>query len=398
MHSISKNLKFDSQINSSSLASLELTRRAWIEVSGKSIENNVREIKSILKSHCLFMAVVKANGYGHDARFVALNAIKGGADHLGVATLSEAIYLRSAGIDIPILILGNVYTKEELLICLQNNLMPTVSDMDVCNFCDEIGNKYKKNFYVHLKVDTGMSRLGFKIKNFINCFKKISTLENIKIDGIYSHLATADQFNSENKNSFANIQRGDFVKMLSNLSIQKYPDIKIHLANSAGIFLGDDFHFDMVRVGLSMYGYSPFKINKNLKLKPALYLKSKISFIKSVDDNVGISYGKEFITKRKTKLAVISIGYADGVNRKLSGKISLIHNGRMYPQIGTITMDQLMIDITDAKGIKVGDTVTLLGFDGEKSISAIEWAEKASTIPWEILCAFKSRLPRVKIK
>ena len=185
--------------------------------------------------------------------------------------------------------------------------------------------------------------------------------------------------------------------MLADISIQKYPNMKIHLANSAGIFLGDEFHFDMVRVGLSMYGYSPFKINKNLKLKQALYLKSKISFIKIVDNNVGISYGKKFITNRKTKLAVISIGYADGVNRKLSGKISIIHNGKLYPQIGTITMDQLMIDITDATGVKVGDTVILLGFEGEKCISPLEWAEKASTIPWEILCAFKSRLPRVKI-
>ena len=154
----------------------------------------------------------------------------------------------------------------------------------------------------------------------------------------------------------------------------------------------------MVRVGLSMYGYSPF-YNQivDLKLEPALRLKSKISFIRDIEEDTGVSYGRKFISNHKTKLAVISIGYADGICRRLSNNISVLHKGYKYPQVGAITMDQLMIDITKSKDIKVGDSVLLLGSDGEGSISPVEWAHKSSTIPWEILCAFKDRLPRVLI-
>jgi len=397
MQSGFKNFIHDSQIVSHPLISLDPTQRAWIEVSGKSIEHNVREIKSLLKNGCQFMAVVKADGYGHDAKFVAQNAIKGGADKLGVATLQEGLYLRSEGIKEPILVLGNIYTRKDLLICFKNNLMPTISDIKQCMICNEIGEKYKKLFYIHLKIDTGMSRLGFESKIFVQFFENIISFENIKIDGIYSHLSTADTLDAEDKNSYANIQRRTFLKLLSDISIKKYPSIKIHLANSAGTLLGNDFHFDMVRVGLCMYGYKPSQYQSHIKLKPAMSLKSKVSFIRIVDKNVGISYGKNFITSKKTKLAVIGIGYADGIYRTLSNKISLIHNGKMYPQIGSITMDQLMIDITGINDINVGDTVILLGCDEGKCISPVDWAEAANTIPWEILCAFKNRLPRVQI-
>jgi len=397
MQSGLKKSKFESQIVSHPLASLDPTQRAWIEVSGKAIQHNVREIKSFLKDGCQFMAVVKADGYGHDAKFVSQNAIQGGADQLGVATLQEGLYLRSEGIKEPILVLGNIYTRKDLLICFQNNLMPTISDLQQCIICNQIGEKYKKLFYVHLKIDTGMSRLGFEANNFVQYFENIISFENIKIDGIYSHLSTADSLDAPDENSYANTQRRTFLELLSAISVKKYPNIKIHLANSAGTLIGNDFHFDMVRVGLCMYGYKPSQYQINLKLKPAMSLKSKVSFIRIVDNNVGVSYGKNFITSKKTKLAVISIGYADGIYRILSNKISLIHNGKMYPQIGSITMDQLMIDITGASNINVGDSVILLGRDQGKCISPVDWADAASTIPWEILCAFKNRLPRVQI-
>jgi len=397
MQSGFKNSKFDSQIVPHPLLSLDPTQRAWIEVSGKSIEHNVREIKSLLTNGCQFMAVVKADGYGHDAKFVSLNAIRGGADKLGVATLQEGIYLRSEGIKKPILVLGNIYKKKDLLICFQNNLMPTISDIEQCIICDEIGKRYKKLFSIHLKIDTGMSRLGFEVNNFVKNFKNIISLENIKIDGIYSHLSTADEFNASYDSSYANTQRRIFLQLLDNISIKKYPNIKVHLANSAGTLIGNNFHFDMVRVGLCMYGYKPSKFHNKLNLKQAMSLKSKVSFIRIVNNNVGVSYGKNFITRKKTKLAVISIGYADGICRTLSNKISLIHNGKIYPQIGAITMDQLMIDVTGANDINVGDTVILLGSDEGECISPVDWADAASTIPWEIICAFKNRLPRVQI-
>jgi len=391
-----KNIKNNFKVDNNHLMSVDPTQRAWIEVNGNAISNNVRQIRSILKSKCKFMAVVKADGYGHDAKFVSECAIRGGADQLGVATLQEGIYLRSEGIKIPILILGNVYRKKDLSICFKNNLMPTISSMRECLICNNIGKKYKRNFYLHLKVDTGMSRLGFGIDEFVNRFDAINSFQNISIDGIYSHLATADEDEFLNKDSFTQIQKLKFEKLLKEIKITKYPNIKIHLANSAGTFLGKEFHFDMVRVGLSMYGYNPFcNQMRDLNLKPALFLKSKISYIRDIDENTGVSYGRTFISNQKIKLAVISIGYADGICRKLSNNISVIHNGVKFPQVGTITMDQLMINITDSKDIKVGDSVLLLGSEGEESISPLDWANKASTIPWEILCAFKNRLPRV---
>jgi len=154
----------------------------------------------------------------------------------------------------------------------------------------------------------------------------------------------------------------------------------------------------MVRVGLSMYGYSPLsKIDKNLLLKPALYLKAKVAFIRIVDQGVKVSYGGKFVSRRKTKLAVLSIGYADGVPRNLSGKIKVIHNNKFYPQVGSITMDQMMVDITGSNDIKIGSTMILLGSDGDKTISPVDWARESNTIPWEILCSFKNRLPRVQV-
>ena len=392
---IKNNFKFK---NNNPLLEIDPTQRAWIEVNGNAIANNVRQIRSNLKSKCKFMAVVKADGYGHDAKFVTQCALRGGADQLGVATLQEGIFLRNEGIKIPILVLGNVYTKKDLYICFKNNLMPTISSMRECLICNNIGKKYQKQFYLHLKVDTGMSRLGFDIDDFINRFDTINAFQNITIDGIYSHLATADEDQCLTIDSFTYIQKSRFERLLNKIKINQYPNIKIHLANSAGTFLGKEFHFDMVRVGLSMYGYNPF-LNQNInsKLKPALCLKSKVSFIRDIEEDTGVSYGRKFISHQKTKLAVISIGYADGICRKLSNNISVICKGVKYSQVGAITMDQLMIDVTQSKDIKVGDTVLLLGSDGEESISPLEWANKASTIPWEILCAFKNRLPRVQI-
>ena len=160
------------------------------------------------------------------------------------------------------------------------------------------------------------------------------------------------------------------------------------MANSAGMLLNKDFHFHMVRVGLSMYGYCPLaQIDKNLFLKPALFLKVKVAFIRVIDEGVRVSYGGKFVSSRKTKLAVLSIGYADGVPRNLSGKINAIYKEQFYPQVGSITMDQMMVDITGSNEIKIGSTMVLLGSDGDKTISPVDWANESNTIPWEILCS-----------
>jgi alanine racemase len=373
-------------------------QRAWIEVKGKALETNVRQLRSKLRKDCQFMAVVKADGYGHDAKVVSEFAIKGGASQLGVATLKEGIKLRSSGVKKPILILGNLYKKSDLIISFKNDLMPTISSIRECLICNNIGKHFGLKFSLHLKVDTGMSRLGFESDKFVQQFEKIKSFENISIEGIYSHLSSADENNSLDPKSSTQLQRLKFQKLLKRINVDINHNIKTHLANSAGMLLNENFHFDMVRVGLSMYGYSPLaKIDKNLSLKPALFLKVKVAFIRIIDQGVSVSYGGKFVSSRKTKLAVLSIGYADGVPRNLSGKINVIHNNKLYPQVGSITMDQMMVDITGSNEIKIGSTMVLLGSDGDKTISPLEWARKSNTIPWEILCSFKNRLPRVQV-
>ena len=377
---------------------IDLKQRAWIEVKGKAIETNVKQLRSKLSKNCQFMAVVKADGYGHDAKLVSEYAIKGGASQLGVATLNEGIKLRSSGVKKPILILGNLYSKRDLIICFKNNLMPTISSIRECLICNNIGKQFGLKFLLHLKVDTGMSRLGFEYNKFVQQFEKIKSFENILIEGIYSHLSSADEANSLDPKSISQLQRLKFNKLLKQINLDRNNVIKIHLANSAGMLINKDFHFHMVRVGLSMYGYSPLdKIDKNLSLKPALFLKAKVAFIRTIDPDVGVSYGGKFISHRKTNLAVLSIGYADGVPRNLSGKINVIHNDKLYPQVGSITMDQMMVDITGSNEIRIGSTMVLLGSDGDKTISPLEWASKSNTIPWEVLCSFKNRLPRVQV-
>ena len=373
-------------------------QRAWIEVSGKALEKNVRQLRSKLSKSCQFMAVVKADGYGHDAKLVSYYAIKGGASQLGVATLKEGIKLRSFGIKKPILILGNLYTKKDLIISFKNDLMPTVSSIRECLICNNIGKHFGSQFALHLKVDTGMSRLGFESNKFVQQFEKIKSFENISIEGIYSHLSSADEDNALDSQSITQLQRLKFNELLKQINLDRNNKIKIHLANSAAMLLNKDFHFHMVRVGLSMYGYSPLtKIDKNLSLEPALFLKVKVAFIRNIEPGVSVSYGGKFVSSRKTKLAVLSIGYADGVPRTLSGKIKVIFNNNFYPQVGSITMDQMMVDVTGSNDIKVGSTIILLGSDGDKTISPIDWAKESDTIPWEILCSFKNRLPRVQV-
>jgi len=391
-----KGFKFDKYPNFEK--DFDPKQRAWIEVKGKALETNVKQLRARLSKNCQFMAVVKADGYGHDAKLVSEYAIKGGASQLGVATLKEGIKLRSYGLKKPILILGNLYTKSDLIISFKNDLMPTISSIRECLICNNIGKHFGLKFALHLKVDTGMSRLGFEINKFFQQFEKIQSFENISIKGIYSHLSSADEENSLDPKSSTQLQRLKFIELLKQINVYRNQNIKIHLANSAGMLLNKDFHFDMVRVGLSMYGYSPLaKTDKNLSLKPALFLKVKVAFIRIIDQGVSVSYGGKFVSSRKTKLAVLSIGYADGVPRNLSGKIKVIHKNKLYPQVGSITMDQMMVDITGSNEIKIGSTMVLLGSDGDKTISPVDWARESNTIPWEILCSFKNRLPRVRV-
>ena len=370
--------------------------RAWVEVDSKAIESNSGVLKNFVGQDCLLMAVVKADGYGHGAETVAKAALIGGADSLGVATLEEGIQLRNAGLRCQILILGNLINSEELYSSFFWDLIPTISGIREAIICNNIAENNSRKFVIHLKVDTGMTRLGCDYNKVQDLVSKIDRLQNISLEGIYSHLAIADSDNKNNTHeSFTQIQLSRFHKVLNDLG-PRNKFLCRHIANSAGTLSDNRFHLDMVRVGLSLYGYFPINnFESDFNLTPALKVKARVTLVRDVEKGTGVGYGHFFKTQRKSKLAVVAIGYADGVSRALSGKISASADGALVPQVGAIAMDQMVFDITDKPDIKIGDVLTLLGTDGETFISPHTWSNLCGSITWEVLCGFRNRLPRV---
>ena len=379
------------------LPGLDPCQRAWLEVDSKAIEANARALKQFVGKNCLLMAVVKADGYGHGAETVAKSALLGGADHLGVATLQEGIELRKSGLNCPILLLGNLTNVNELNACFHSELVPTLSGIREALLCQNIAKGSGKQFKVQLKVDTGMTRLGCDLGDALDLFNAINSLDNLSLKGVYSHLALADGGLDGEAQIITSLQHQRFQTFLRSLPTTNQ-SLCFHLANSAGTLRDSLLHYDMVRVGLALYGHSPIDHSINsLNLHSAMTVKARVTFLRNVPSGTGVGYGHMFTTKRDSRLAIIGIGYADGVNRSLSGKISALFNGNFLPQVGTIAMDQLVLDVTDSPDIKVGNFVTLLGKDQSECITPKQWSDLSGSIPWEVLCGFKHRLPRVVI-
>ncbi len=377
------------------LAETHARQRAWVEVSSSAIEANARALKRHLEPSCELMAVVKADGYGHGAETVAKASLRGGATSLGVATLQEGIELRQAGLDEPVLVLGHLSQPEDLRACLQWRLMPTLSNMREALLCQNLAHGSGRHFPVQLKLDTGMTRLGCDWQDGRRLAKAIQQLDQLSLCGIYSHLALADGDRGGEAERFTRLQQERFNTITRDLSSST---LKRHLANSAGTLRDSSLHHDLVRVGLALYGHSPSQyLDGVIQLDPAISVKAKVSLIREVPSGVGVSYGHRFVTQRPSRLAVVSIGYADGVSRCLSGRIHALHNGHILPQVGAITMDQLILDVTEHQSLESGDVITLLGRDGDQTISPRSWAALADSIPWEVLCSFKHRLPRLVI-
>lgn len=376
------------------MSELNPFQRAWVEVSPAAVECNVRSLLRHLKPGTQLMAVVKADGYGHGAVTVARAALQGGASSLGVATLQEGMELREAGISAPILLLSALHSRDGLVHCHQQRLMPTLSSLDEASICNQIGAEQDgPPFPVQLKVDTGMSRLGADWCTGAALVEQIRSMPHLRLVGLYSHLACADVENDATT---------QLQQQRLHAVIQALPDqgrgLCCHLANSAGTLRDSTLHLDMVRVGLALYGQRPAPhLGADLPLQPALAVKARVSLVRTVPSGTGVSYGHRHITAQESRLAVVAIGYADGVLRALSGKIHVLHQGCPLPQVGSITMDQIVLDASSRPNIKVGDTVTLLGRDGDASIHPQDWAQHCDSISWEILCGFRKRLPRVEI-
>lgn len=369
--------------------------RAWVEIDLSALTHNIQQIQRLKKPSTDLMAVIKADAYGHGAVMVAQTVLKAGANWLGVATIPEGIELREAGITAPILILGATYTPEQIRAMVKWQLQPTLcSPKQALVFSEALrGSAYWVP--VHLKLDTGMSRLGVLWHEASEFVQLVQGLPNLKIASIYSHLATADSLDQ----TVMRLQQARFQEAIAKIKAQTgFSAPCLHLANSAATLADSSLHYDMVRVGLAMYGLYPAEhLRSAAQLKPVMQIKARITQVKTIEAGTGVSYGYKFIAPRQMRLAVVGIGYADGIPRNLSNKMQVIVRGKFVPQVGAITMDQLMIDVSALPDLQVGEVVTILGQEGLCQITADDWANTLGTISWEILCGFKHRLPRVAV-
>jgi alanine racemase len=336
--------------------------------------------------------VVKADAYGHGAVAVAETALEAGASWLATATLSEGIELREAGLAAPILILGATNTPQEITAIAHWQLQPTLCNPQQALTCSQTLAALGRQLSVHLKLDTGMSRLGTHWESAGEFCQFVQQLPNLKVVSIYSHLATADELNPHTRN----LQQQRFEQAIAQLQQQSIPIPLLHLANSAATLSEPTLHYDMVRVGLALYGLYPATHLRSLvDLKPAMQVRARLAQVKTIPAGTGVSYGHQFVSEREMRLAVAGIGYADGVPRNLSNRLQVLLRGQLVRQVGAITMDQLMLDVSNFPDVQAGEVVTLIGKDGEREISADDWAEALGTISWEVLCGFKHRLPRL---
>lgn len=364
-------------------------RPTWAEIDLKAIEYNYRQVRKLIGKGVNIMAVVKANAYGHGTVEVSNALEHAGIDYLGVATTDEAVRLRDYGIKSPILVLGSVL-PDEVGVAFEKDITLTLCDEELFGAIrreSKSGGKLK----VHIKIDTGMGRVGVWHEDALDFVKKVSSERDVILEGIYTHFSSAgrDDF-------FTAYQIEAFEKLLS--SIEKNW-IKIPLKHAANSIATVDFrraYLNLVRPGLVMYGmYPKHTFPKIIKLKPALELKTKIVFIKDTPPGRSISYGRTFVTQKHTKIATLPIGYADGYGRKLSNKGEVLVRGRRARVVGKITMDQTMIDVGHINGVKVGDEVVLIGRQGKEEIRAENLARTAESIAYEVVCGISNRVPRV---
>ena len=368
----------------------------WVEINLDAIANNVKNIKELIGEKKELMAVVKGNAYGHDILEVSSVVLNNGATRLAVARLEEGIFLRKAGITVPILILG-LTLKQQAELLVSYNITPTVCEYEMIEKLSESAIKEDKIAKVHLKVDTGMGRIGISPKYVLDFIKKVKILKNVEIEGVFTHFSVAD----EKDKTYTEKQ---FRKFMEVLTVLEKEEIKIpikHVGNSATLLDLPHMWLDLVRPGISVYGLYPSReVQKTVKLIPAHTFKTRIVFLKELPERECISYGRNYTTnQRKTVVASLPVGYADGYNRLLSNQGQALVRGKRVSVIGRVCMDQTMIDVTDLPQVEIGDEVVLWGRQGQEEITVEEIADKIGTINYEIVhIPDKKRVPKLFIK
>lgn len=360
--------------------------KAWIEVSRSAIIHNIKQLKNLVGEDKKLMAVVKANAYGHGLVETAKTAIYAGAEWLGVAHVKEAIALREAGIQSPILVFFEPEPDEVEELILKN-ISATIFTEETLKLSSKVAEKLNKPLKCHIKVNTGMNRLGVHLTRALEFIEKAMSTPGIELEGVYSHLATSEKEGDE----FALVQIKRFSEVKEKL--KAHSNVCFHLANTGGIVNYPEARFDMVRAGIGIYGYFPSPETKRVvNLKPVLSLKCKIVAINELQPGEGVSYGLAWRAPTHAKVAVCPVGYADGISRTLSGRVKVFVNGKLVNSVGIICMDQLMIDVTGLN-VRIGDTAEIIG----QKISAEDIARSAGTISYEILSRLSNRIPRIYV-
>lgn len=365
--------------------------RIFARIDVDNIRYNITRMKSLVKPDMKILAVIKADAYGHGSIALA-QRLDDLADYYGVATVDEAVELRQAGIDKPILIIG--YTDcEDYEQLLAYNITQTVYDVRECEKLSALAVSRGTKAKVHIKVDTGMSRIGFPVsEQGIEEACRLKDMPGLDIEGIFTHYAKADEIDK----TYAYEQKKKFLYFIEALEDRGMSFALKHIDNSAGTMEMDDDEFDMVRLGIVTYGLYPSEeIDKAVVIKPAMSLVAHVSCVKTLPEGIGISYGWTFVTKRETRVATITAGYADGYPRAQSNLGRVIIHGQYAPIIGRVCMDQIMADVTDIPDVAVRDEVILIGNGGDAHISVEEVAAPAASFNYELVCNISRRVPRV---
>ncbi|MGL6173131.1 MAG: alanine racemase [Cellulosilyticaceae bacterium] len=374
---------------------ISLRPRVIAEVNTDAIKHNYKEIRKIVPRDTDIMAIVKADGYGHGAIEIANVLQQEGANRFAVAIAKEGEELRQSGITSPILVLG--YTPAaDIETLIKNDLTQTVFSYEMAKYISYEASKLKKTVNIHIKVDTGMGRIGFLSRpQSIEEIKKIAELPNINMEGIFTHFSTSD----EEDIAYTKDQWSIFLGFLQELSEVGIEIPLIHAANSAATLAHEYTHLNVVRPGIILYGYYPsnYLNGKKINLMPAMTLKSQVVHVKELPAGHFISYGKKYETQKPTKIATIPIGYADGYSRRLSNKGRVLIRGQFASVVGTICMDQFMVDVSDIPNVEVGDEVVVFGKQGENELPIEELAELMDTINYEVMCMIGKRVPRIYI-
>ncbi len=363
--------------------------RVWAEISLDRLIGNYRIVRDAVGG-AKIMAAIKADAYGHGAIEVARVLESEGIHMFGVAGIEEGIELREAGIKSKILVLSPIL-YDQIGATIEYDIIPTVSEFGFLRIVEEKARELGRPYLVHVEIDTGMTRTGFPLHEAQRAIQKIADSPHVKIDGIFSHFPLAD-----GNGAFTPKQMEKFKEIIEGLRTENFDIGSVHLANSSGIFKWPDSHYNLVRPGIALYGLrSSPDISYGDDFKPVMALKSRVVNVREVDSHTPISYGHTYKTKRRSRIATVSVGYGDGYPRLLSNKGEVLINSQRAPIVGAVCMDLIMVDTTGMPDVQVGDIVTLFGKDGNQEISVEQCAAQANTIVYEITCGIGPRVARV---